>query len=42
VTLPLSVLGTGGVAAILLALVSGLPPAWRANRLAVVDALAGR
>jgi len=42
VTLPLSVLGTGAIAAILLALVSGLPPAWRANRLAVVDALAGR
>ena len=41
-TLPLSVLGTGAIAAILLALVSGLPPAWRANRLAVVDALAGR
>jgi putative ABC transport system permease protein len=42
VVLPLSVLVTGGIAAILLALVSGLPPAWRANRLAVVDALAGR
>ncbi|HEU4625600.1 MAG TPA: ABC transporter permease [Steroidobacteraceae bacterium] len=42
VTLPLSVLGTGALAAILLALVSALPPAWRANRLAVVDALAGR
>jgi len=42
VTLPLSVLGTGAIAAILLALISGLPPAWRANRLAVVDALAGR
>ncbi len=42
VTLPLGVLGTGAIAAILLALVSGLPPALRANRLAVVDALAGR
>jgi putative ABC transport system permease protein len=42
VTLPLGVLGTGAIAAILLALISGLPPAWRANRLAVVDALAGR
>jgi putative ABC transport system permease protein len=42
VSLPLSVLGTGAVAAILLALISGLPPALRANRLAVVDALAGR
>jgi ABC-type lipoprotein release transport system permease subunit len=36
------VLVTGGIAAVLLALISGLPPAWRANRLAVVDALAGR
>jgi putative ABC transport system permease protein len=42
VVLPMSVLGTGALAAILLALISGLPPAWRANRLAVVDALAGR
>jgi putative ABC transport system permease protein len=42
VTLPPSVLVTGGIAAVLLALISGLPPAWRANRLAVVDALAGR
>jgi putative ABC transport system permease protein len=42
VTLPLGVLGTGAIAAIGLALISGLPPAWRANRLAVVDALAGR
>jgi putative ABC transport system permease protein len=42
VSLPLSVLGTGAVAAILLAMISGLPPAVRANRLAVVDALAGR
>jgi putative ABC transport system permease protein len=42
VVLPMSVLGTGAIAAILLALISGLPPAWRANRLAVVDALAGR
>jgi putative ABC transport system permease protein len=42
VVLPASVLITGGIAAVLLALISGLPPAWRANRLAVVDALAGR
>jgi putative ABC transport system permease protein len=42
VVLPASVLVTGGIAAVLLALISGLPPAWRANRLAVVDALAGR
>jgi putative ABC transport system permease protein len=42
VTLPAIVLVTGSLAAIGLALVSGLPPAVRANRLAVVDALAGR
>jgi putative ABC transport system permease protein len=42
IVLPPSVLGLGVGAAILLALVSGLPPAWRANRLSVVDALAGR
>ena len=42
VVMPASVLITGAIAAILLALISGLPPAWRANRLAVVDALAGR
>jgi ABC-type lipoprotein release transport system permease subunit len=28
--------------AVLLAFVSGLPPAWRMRRLPVVDALAGR
>jgi putative ABC transport system permease protein len=42
VKLPAIVLITGTIAAVLLALVSGLPPAWRAKRLAVVDALAGR
>ena len=42
VVLPASVLVFGIIAAVLLALVSGLPPAWRANRLTVVDALAGR
>lgn len=42
VSLPLGVLGSGAIAAILLAMISGLPPAVRANRLAVVDALAGR
>jgi putative ABC transport system permease protein len=42
VALPVSVLGTGAIAALLLAMISGLPPAVRANRLAVVDALAGR
>lgn len=41
-SLPGIVLVGGVAAAVLLALVSGLPPAWRANRLAVVDALAGR
>ncbi len=42
VTLPAVVLVSGCLAALALALVSGLPPAIRANRLAVVDALAGR
>jgi putative ABC transport system permease protein len=42
ILMPLSVFGVGAVAAIALALLSGLPPALRANRLAVVDALAGR
>jgi putative ABC transport system permease protein len=42
VLLPASVLVGGAGAALLLALLSGLPPAWRANRLTVVDALAGR
>jgi putative ABC transport system permease protein len=40
--LPWTVIGTGlGVAAIV-ALVSALPPAWRAQRISIVDALAGR
>jgi len=42
VLLPATVLATGAGAALLLALLSGLPPAWRAHRLTVVDALAGR
>jgi putative ABC transport system permease protein len=42
VLLPASVILGGVAAALLLALISGLPPAWRANRLTVVDALAGR
>jgi putative ABC transport system permease protein len=42
ILMPLSVFGVGAVAAIALALLSGLPPALRVNRLAVVDALAGR
>ncbi len=42
VSLPAVVLVSGTVIAIALALASGLWPAWRANRLEVVDALAGR
>ena len=42
VLLPASVILGGVVAALVLALLSGLPPVWRANRLTVVDALAGR
>ncbi len=42
VVLPGEVFAAGAAAAVVLALVSGLPPAWRANRLTVVDALAGR
>jgi putative ABC transport system permease protein len=40
--MPMGAVVAGVVAALVLALVSGGPPAWRANRLAVVDALAGR
>ncbi len=36
------VLALGLVAAVVLALLTGLPPAWRAMRLQIVDALAGR
>jgi len=42
VNLPVSVIGLGIGVAVLLALVTGLPPAWRAMRLNIVDALAGR
>jgi putative ABC transport system permease protein len=42
VALPAGVFVAGAGAAVLLALASGLPPAWRANRLTVVDALAAR
>jgi len=42
VALPAGVFVGGILAAVALALLSGLPPAWRANRLSVVDALAGR
>jgi putative ABC transport system permease protein len=41
-SLPLKVAAWGLGIAILLALASGLPPAWRAQRLVIVDALAGR
>jgi putative ABC transport system permease protein len=41
-SLPNSVIATGAVVALLLALATGLPPAWRARRLVIVDALAGR
>ncbi|MEI9983044.1 MAG: hypothetical protein WDN69_07425 [Aliidongia sp.] len=41
-TLPPAVLALGIVAALLLAMVTGLPPAWRLQRLKLVDALAGR
>ena len=41
-TMPLIVLATGSGVALVLALVSGLPPAWRARQLNIVDALAGR
>jgi len=40
--LPLKVVGAGLAMAVVLALASGLPPAWRAQRLVIVDALAGR
>lgn len=42
VSLPTVVIVIGLVIAVLLALASGLPPAWRAKRLNIVDALAGR
>jgi putative ABC transport system permease protein len=41
-TLPLKVVAIGLGIAVVLALLSGLPPAWRAQRLVIVDALAGR
>ncbi len=40
--MPLIVIAMGGGVAALLAVVSGLPPAWRARQLNIVDALAGR
>jgi putative ABC transport system permease protein len=40
--IPPVVYGWGALMAVLLALASGVPPAWRARRLKIVDALAGR
>jgi putative ABC transport system permease protein len=40
--LPLEVVAVGLAIAVGLALASGLPPAWRAQRLVIVEALAGR
>jgi putative ABC transport system permease protein len=40
--MPLIVIAMGAGMAFLLALLSGLPPAWRARQLNIVDALAGR
>jgi putative ABC transport system permease protein len=40
--LPPKVVGAGLAIAVVLALASGLPPAWRAQRLVIVNALAGR
>jgi ABC-type lipoprotein release transport system permease subunit len=40
--MPLSVVGFGLVGAVLVALITAVPPALRAVRLQVVDALAGR
>ena len=42
ITMPMSVILLGIGIAAALAIVSGLPPAWRAMRLNIVDALAGR
>jgi putative ABC transport system permease protein len=42
VNLPRIVIAIGLALAALLAIASGLPPAWRAKRLSIVDALAGR
>jgi putative ABC transport system permease protein len=42
ILMPAGVFAAGMIGAVVLALVSALPPAWRAHRLTVVDALAGR
>ena len=39
---PMLVIEAGVGIALLLAVVSGLPPAWRSTRINIVDALAGR
>jgi putative ABC transport system permease protein len=41
-SMPWIVIGMGAGAALMLAFISGIPPAWRAKRLNIVDALAGR
>jgi putative ABC transport system permease protein len=41
-SMPLSIVGFGLIGAVLVALITAAPPAWRAARLQVVDALAGR
>jgi putative ABC transport system permease protein len=41
-SMPMIVVGMGAGMALLLAFVSGFPPAWRARQLNIVDALAGR
>jgi putative ABC transport system permease protein len=41
-SMPLSVVGFGLIGAVLVALITAAPPALRAARLQVVDALAGR
>jgi putative ABC transport system permease protein len=40
--LPADVVTSGLGVAVLLALFTGLPPAWRTTRLSIIDALAGR
>jgi putative ABC transport system permease protein len=41
-TMPVDVVTLGIGVAVLLAVVTGLPPAWRTTRLNIIDALAGR
>jgi putative ABC transport system permease protein len=40
--MPMLVVGMGAGLAVIVAMISGLPPAWRARQLNIVDALAGR